>query len=190
MENVSHQFALPHQIQLNANVRLEKIAPIHSPSLFSQIDRHREFLSHYVQWTRFTHVLEDSLKFTAQCEKEAEQGESFVWAICVNNGKDNSFNAVGTISLNKPIDWQHRTALFGYWLSPEYQHQGIVSQSVQAVICATKTAFSHYILRCAVHNDASNNVAKRCGFLYEKTEEEAELIGDVRYAQNIYRKSV
>lgn len=180
---------LPHQIDINANVRLEKIAPTHSQSLFNHIDCHRDFLSHYVHWTRFTHALEDSQKFTALCEKESALGESFVWAICVNNGKD-GFNAVGTISLNKPIDWQNRTALLGYWLSPEYQHQGIVSQSVQAVICATKTAFSDYILRCAVHNDASNNVAKRCGFCYQETEEQAELIGDVRYAQNIYHKSV
>lgn len=175
---------LPEQIDITPTVRLEKIAPQHAESLFSQIDRHREFLSNFVHWTRFTHAQQDSEKFIALCEQEAEQGISHVWAICVE-GK-----AVGTISFNKPIDWQNRTAMFGYWLSPDFQGRGIITQAVDFVIKNTKSYFDCYILKCATHNPKSNAVAKRCGFEFVELLPQAEKIGEQIYDQNCYQKRI
>lgn len=174
---------LPEIIELNAEVKLEKIALKHADEMFSQIDRHRDYLSDFVHWTRFNKTLEDSKNFVNKCEEETDRGETFVWAICKNN------KAIGTISLNKPIDWQNRIALIGYWLSPEAQGNGIVTQAVNAMMNATQAHFSTYILRCAVHNERSNKVAQRCGFEFVETQDNAEKIGDVIYAQNIYHKS-
>lgn len=175
---------LPEFIEVSPEVCLEKIALRHCASMFEQIDRHRDYLANYVDWTRFNIKLEDSQHFVKQCEEDADKGESVVWAICVND------YAMGTISFNKPIDWQNSTVYLGYWLSPEAQGVGIMTQSVNAVIEATNELFSDYILRCAVHNEASNNVAKRCGFEFVETKENAEKIGAVMYAQHIYKKSV
>lgn len=175
---------LPEHIALNHHIYLKKIALQHSLEMFQQIARHREFLSNYVHWTRFTHKLEDTQNFIQLCIKEAEAGESFVWAICVEN------RCVGTISLNKPIDWQNRIALIGYWLSPEMQGQGIVTQAVNKLIEETKPLFNRYILCCATHNERSNVVAKRCGFEFIETKQEAEKIGDVFYPQHIYYKDL
>lgn len=170
-------------ISISSAIQLEKVGLQHAESLFNHIDRHRDYLSHFMHWPRFTHQLTDSQDFIRLCMKEAEQGESFVWAICVAG------NALGTISLNKPIDWQNRTALIGYWLSPDVQGKGIVTQAVHAVINATQDYFSTYILRCAVHNERSNKVAQRSGFVFSHVQEHAEKIGEIMYAQNIYCKS-
>ena len=175
---------LPERITLNHHIHLEKISEKHSSEMFQQIDRHRAFLSDYVHWTRFTHKLEDTQNFIQLCMKEAETGESFVWAICVEN------KCVGTISFNKPIDWKNRTVLLGYWLSPEVQGQGIITKAVDKLIEETKLLFSCYILRCATHNERSNAVAKRCGFEFIETKREAEKIGDMMYAQHIYHKEI
>lgn len=175
---------LPEIIELSPSVRLEKIAPHHAESLFTEIDRHREYLSEFVQWTRFTHARQDTEKFIQLCEQEAEQGLSFVWSICVEG------RAVGTISFNKPIDWQNRTAMFGYWLSADFQGQGIVTQAVDFVIENTKQDFSTYILKCAVHNARSNAVAKRCGFEFIEVLLQAEKIGDNIYDHNVYVKKI
>lgn len=177
-------------INITPHIRLEKIALRHSEALFAQIDRHRDYLSHYVQWPRFTHKLNDTQQFIQLCEQEAKQGESFVWAICVQDENSKIFYAVGTISFNKPIDWQHHRAEIGYWLSPEMQGKGIITRSVNAVINATHHTFSSYILRCAVHNERSNNVAQRCGFTYIEIQENGEKIGDNNYNVNVYRKSL
>lgn len=173
---------LPKTLEISTTVRLEKISPHHAQNLFAEIDHHREFLSHFVHWTRFTHTQQDSEKFIQLCEQEAEQGISFVWAICVE-GK-----AVGTISFNKPIDWQNRAAMFGYWLSPDFQGQGIVTQAVDSVIKNTKAYFDRYILKCAVHNEKSNAVAKRCGFEFVEMLPQAEKIGESFFDQNQYEK--
>lgn len=175
---------LPEIIEILPDVRLEKIAQQHASAMFAQIDRHRDYLANYVDWTRFNTQLVDSQNFVKKCQEEIERGETFTWAICVK-GK-----AAGTISFNKPIDWQARTALIGYWLSPDAQGKGIVTQSVNALIAATENHFSHYILRCAVHNQRSNQVAQRCGFAFVERVENAEKIGDKLYAQNVYRRSV
>ncbi|MGX2969105.1 GNAT family N-acetyltransferase [Ursidibacter sp. B-7004-1] len=176
-------YKLPQQIVINNEILLEKINDGHSEAIFTQIDRHRNYLSQFVHWTRFTHKLEDSQNFVKLCKKEAESGESFVWAICWQ-GK-----AVGTISFNKPIDWQTRTVHIGYWLSPEVQGKGIVTQAVNAIINATQGKFDHYILRCAIHNSRSNAVAQRCGFAFVEVQENAEKIGDNLYSLNVYRRS-
>lgn len=173
-------YKLPEIIEISPTIRLEKIAPHHAESLFVEIDRHREFLSHFVHWTRFTHAQQDSENFIQLCIQEAAQGISFTWAICVE-GK-----AVGTISFNKPIDWQNRTAMFGYWLSPDFQGQGIVTQAVDCVIKNTKDHFERYILKCAVHNEKSNAVAKRCGFEFVEVLPQAEKIGEQLFDQNCY----
>lgn len=131
----------PEIIHITPHIRLEKIAPRHSEAIFTQIDRHRDYLSDYVQWPRFTKILNDSLQFIQLCEQEAKQGESFVWAICVQNEDNKIFHAVGTISFNKPIDWQHQRAEIGYWLSPEIQGKGIITQSINAIIKATCHSF-------------------------------------------------
>lgn len=175
---------LPEIIEISPTVRLEKIALHHAESLFAEIDRHREFLSHFVHWTRFTHAQQDSEKFIRLCEQEAEQGISFVWAICVEG------NAVGTISFNKPIDWQNRTAMFGYWLSPDFQGRGMVTQAVDFVIKNTKAEFDRYILKCAVHNEKSNAVAKRCGFAFIERLPQAEKIGEMLLDVNQYEKRI
>lgn len=175
---------LPEKINITPTVCLEKIALYHAESLFSQIDRHREALSPFVQWTRFTHAQQDSEKFIALCEQEAEQGISYVWAICVE-GK-----AVGTISFNKPIDWQQRTVTFGYWLSADFQGQGIITQAVDCVIKNTTSYFDRYLLNCAVHNEKSNAVAQRCGFEFIEVKPQAEKIGEQIYDWNCYQKHI
>ncbi|MBF0784567.1 GNAT family N-acetyltransferase [Muribacter muris] len=172
----------PDTLVVTADTRLEKLHSRHAASLFQQIDRHRDYLCQFVNWTPFNTQLSDTALFVKKCEQEAEQGIGYVWAICVEG------QAVGTLSFNPAIDWQNRTAHIGYWLSPTYQGRGIVSQGVIRLIEATKTHFSRYILKCAVHNLRSNQVATRCGFEWIGQQKNAEQIGEVLYAQNIYQR--
>lgn len=175
---------LPEIIVINSTVKLEKICAEHCESLFFQIDTHREYLSNYVDWTKYNTGIEDSLAFFRDCEKESEQGISYVWVICVEG------NAVGTISFNKPIDWKKRVVSIGYWLSPSYQGKGIVTQAVDFLIKNTKVYFNRYILKCALHNEKSNAVAKRCGFELVEVLPQAEKIGEALFDQNRYEKRI
>lgn len=175
---------LPHTLIISPEISLEKVSSQHAPALFAQIDRHREYLNQYVQWARFTQSPKDTQDFLQRCEQGIAEGKTFVWTIFYQQ------QAVGTISFNAPIDWQNRTVYFGYWLSPEAQGKGIVSQAIEVLIQATKQNFDHYILKCAVHNHKSNNVAKRCGFQFEQCLPQAEQIGEQWFDQNVYRRNI
>lgn len=174
--------SLPQCIELFTGCRLEQLSQLHAESLFQQIDCHRDFLAHFVDWTTFTNKQADTEAFIQRCAKEAEQGVSYTWAICYH-GK-----AVGTISFNSPINWEMRTVFFGYWLSPEVQRKGIVTQAVKRVMEETYAQFDCYILKCAIHNERSNAVAKRCGFEFVERLPNAEKIGEQWYDQNCYHK--
>lgn len=175
---------LPQLVELTSELKLEQLAIGHAFSLFQQIDRHRHFLSDFVDWTSFTKEPSDTEAFIQRCTQEAEQGKSYTWAICYQG------EAVGTISFNSPIDWENKTAMFGYWLSPEVQGKGIVTQAVNRLIAETADSFQHYVLKCAVHNQRSNAVAQRCGFTFVKTLPQAEKIGDIYWDQHYYLKSI
>lgn len=67
----------------------------------------------------------------------------------------------------------HESGEVGYWLSNDFQHLGIMTESVEFL---KKYAFEqlkldYLILRTHPKNSASQNVAKRSGFVYLKDDE-------------------
>ncbi|WP_301098126.1 GNAT family N-acetyltransferase [Otariodibacter sp.] len=176
----SHQ--IPHKIRVNSDIILEKIEQQHAISLFTQLDKHRQFFKQFVDWIDFNKTVEDSLNFVNTSKKEAEDGLGFVWVISYKG------DVVGAFSLNNPIDWENKIAELGYWLSPDVQGKGIITQSVNQVIEETKSLFNHYRLRCAVHNLKSNAIADRCQFQFIGVEGKGLKIGEQYYDLNIYSK--
>lgn len=63
----------------------------------------------------------------------------------------------------------HRTEL-GYWLLPEYQHRGIITESVRKLClwAVQEKEIKRIQIRCAVGNTASNAVPVRLGFIHEE----------------------
>ncbi|OOH88040.1 hypothetical protein BMT54_09165 [Pasteurellaceae bacterium 15-036681] len=175
---------LPETICVALNLKLEKIAENHAEDLLFQINSHREYLDQFVDWTKFNNTLQDALEFVNRSQLEAKNGESFTWAICYQG------RAVGTISFNSLIDWQNKTVMIGYWLSPDVQKKGIITHSIEQLIERTKSYFNNYILKCAEHNIRSNLVAQRCGFKFIKKIENGEQICGKWYTQNMYQKQI
>lgn len=76
----------------------------------------------------------------------------------------------------------HRTEL-GYWLLPEYQHRGIITESVRKLClwAVQEKEIKRIQIRCAVGNAASNAVPVRLGFIHEGTERCGELLASGEY---------
>ncbi|MCF6514590.1 GNAT family N-acetyltransferase [Lactobacillus sp. S2-2] len=93
--------------------------------------------------------------------------------------------AVGTISFNN-IDKKNRIADIGYWLSPIFEHQGIMARSLNAMC---KIGFIEYnlnkiIINAVIDNDKSNQVAKKAGFHLDGTFRDQELLSDGFHDEN------
>ena len=82
----------------------------------------------------------------------------------------------------------HRTEI-GYWLLPEYQHRGIMTQCVRRLCQWAVEAknMKRIQIRCATSNAASNGIPLRLGFQLEGTERAGELLASGEYADiNVY----
>ena len=77
----------------------------------------------------------------------------------------------------------HRTEI-GYWLLPEYQHQGIMTACVRRLCQWAVEAkdIKRIQIRCATGNTASNGIPVRLGFRLEGTERAGELLASGEYA--------
>ncbi len=85
-------------------------------------------------------------------------------------------------------DTNHRTEI-GYWLLPEYQKQGIMTQCVRSLCqwAFEKRQMNRIQIRCAAKNDSSNAIPIRLGFQLEGTERESELLACGQYTDiNVY----
>lgn len=74
------------------------------------------------------------------------------------------------------LDLHHLTSTtgeVGYWLSSEFQHLGIMTKSVKLLIqyAFKQLKLKSLILKTAPDNLASQHVAKNCGFVYAKDDE-------------------
>lgn len=86
---------------------------------------------------------------------------------------------VGLIGF-EAINLYRRKAELGYWISPEYQGKGIMTQAVSIALRYGFDSFSfnRIEIKCAVGNVKSNRIAEKFGFTFEGTERDGELLSN------------
>ncbi|VTP68678.1 Ribosomal-protein-serine acetyltransferase [Leclercia adecarboxylata] len=96
---------------------------------------------------------------------------------------------VGVLSFNA-IEPLNKTGYIGYWLDEGHQGQGILSRALEAFIrhYAGRGEIRRFVIKCRVDNAASNQVARRNGFLLEGCLKEAEFLNGRYDDQNIYAR--
>jgi len=97
---------------------------------------------------------------------------------------------VGLIGF-KDTDRRNRKTEIGYWLSEQYQKQGIVTKAVDKLceFAFNTLGLNRVQIKCAVGNIPSKNIPKRLGFKLEGIERQGELLtGNVFTDLEIYSK--
>ena len=145
--------------RLNANLRLELLAPRHAQELFEAVDENREYLRRWMPWVTSTRTVADVESFIAGTREQIAANSGFQTAI--RAGED----IVGTIGMHK-IDWQNKSTSLGYWLAEKAQGQGIITRACAAYVTHAFTELNlHRVeIRCATENFKSQAVPKRLGF--------------------------
>ena len=106
---------------------------------------------------------EDEYTFFVNARKEWESHEKANYAIVEKNTGD----IVGTVGLFD-IDWTDAHAEIGYFLFAPFTKKGYVTEAVQAVqTWAFEHGFHRLQIRMDTGNTASENVAKRLGYVKE-----------------------
>ncbi|WP_298422335.1 GNAT family protein [uncultured Kordia sp.] len=171
-------------IKVDDIITLKKLKHTDASAIFNIIDSQRDYLGKWLPFVAFTKVLADSEQFVNSVLNTPIERLEFTFAIHTND------ILIGIIGV-KNTDKLNKKAEIGYWLSKEYQGQGIITKSV-AKLCDfifNKLGFNRVEIKCAVGNAPSNGVPKRLGFTFEGIERQGEWIRDnIYYDIEVYSK--
>lgn len=171
---------LAHKI--NPGLELKLLQPEHAAELFAVIEKNRAALREWLPWVDETVKLAQTEKFIAK--SLWKNGDSKAFAVGIwSSGK-----LVGVIRHNR-IDWANRIAFPGWWLAPEAQGQGIMTQSCQAVFAHAfnQLRVDRIVVGVAVENLRGQALVKRLGFTRVQTLRNAERLNGRSVDHFIYQ---
>lgn len=137
--------------------------------IYNTIDAQRKYLGRWLPFVTFT----TSVAFTQGFVNSAVDAADKTYTI----RKEDKF--IGLIGF-KTTDKENCKTEIGYWLSEEFQGQGIMTRAVH---CLCRYAFkelgmNRVQIKCAIGNSSSSNIPERLGFRFEGIERAGELFAD------------
>ena len=130
--------------------------------MFANINLNRTHLGKWFPWVELTKKVEDSLKYLFDEEDKTKKGEKIDYGIYFN-GKH-----IGNVGIFD-IEWEHRCAEIGYWLSSEFLRNGYMTEAVRVLerYGFEVLGLNRIQIKCDERNEASVGVAKKCGYKLE-----------------------
>ena len=152
---------------------------------FELVDNYREVFREWLSWVDETNEVGDVLSYIEGCQFDLEEEAGLVCGIWLEG------RLVGCVGLVS-IDWQHRRAEIGFWLSPKLQGKGYMKQAVEELIVHADEVLQLHRLEIvtAVANQASCRLAEACGFADEGTMHEAIFMRGKYWDARMYGKVV
>jgi len=134
----------------------------HAPALFKVVDKNRAYLSKWLEWVEHTQEIKDTEEFTKKSLENNEKGKQLGTTI-FKGGK--IIGKIGFVELNH----KYKNGEIGYWLSADYQGEGIMTQAVKVLM---KYGFEELHLNRIVigaisENWPSRKIPERLGFQLE-----------------------
>ena len=171
-------------IRINSDIELRQLQLSDSRDIFLTIDRERAYLEKWLPFVEFTQKPADSENFVRSVINFPEEKMEFTFSIRKKNKLIGLIGFKGTDTVNKITE-------IGYWISQEYQKQGIVTRSVEKLcnFAFDDLDLNRIVIKCAVENLPSINIPKRLGFKFEGIERDGELLtGNVFTDLEVYSK--
>lgn len=167
----------PVSFPILPGIQLREVTIEDAAAIYKAIDTHRDYLRTWLPFVdKMRSVADEEAFLKGVLSAPAERYEPIF-------GIRNERNEIcGLIGFHFS-DFDNRRTEIGYWLLPEYQHRGIVTESVRK-LCqwAVETKGMKRIqIRCATGNAASNGIPIRLGFHHEGTERSGELLASGEY---------
>ena len=157
--------------KINPGLELRLLQPQDAATLFALVDANRAALREWLPWVDGTVKVADSEKFIAGALRDRAATRAFT------SGIWSSGRLVGLIGHNR-IDWANRIAFPGWWLVPEAQGQGIMTQCCQAVFAHAfeQLRVNRIVVGVATGNLRGQAIVRRLGFKQISTLKNAEAL--------------
>lgn len=163
-------------LKIDSEIQLRRLQMSDADDIFEIIDSQRDYLGKWLPFVETTEDVGSIQKFISNVISKPEERSEFTYSIRKNN------QLVGLIDI-KTTDLSNKRTEIGYWLSEDFQGEGIMSRSVQRICdyAFNNLNLNRVEIKCATGNIPSKSIAKRLGFLLEGTEREGELLSNNKY---------
>lgn len=168
--------------RIHPGLELRQLQPADAPALFAVIDAHRARLREWLPWVDATVRLADTEKYIADTLRDFAATRAYVCGIWADG------RLVGIIGQNR-IDWAHRIAFPFYWLAPDSEGRGLMTQCLRAVIedSFTQLQVRQLVIAVATGNLRAQRLPAKLGFKPAGTLKKAEWLYDHHVDHYIYR---
>lgn len=168
-------------LRVRDDVYLRFIRPDEAETLFKLVDANRAYLREWLDWVDAQTSAKVSKENILKRIKKAEILETF------DLGIFNADKLIGSMGFNS-ISIKNKKAEIGYWISREFQKQGIMTDCVRTL---TSFGFNelklHRIeIRCSTKNAKSSAIPERLGFAFEGVLRESFYLYDYFENSRIY----
>ena len=121
---------------------------------------------------------EETIKWLKQLKDEQELGKNITWGIFMNDQLCGVLSLITILRKHRALTYDR--AELAYWLGPEFQGKGIMTEAGKRVIKFAFNQFSLHKLIVAHHegNSGSENLIKRLGFKFSHEEKEEFMKSD------------
>lgn len=159
--------------KLTPDLELRLLQRTDAKTLFQLVEENRAYLREWLVWVDGMKKLHDAEKFIATALHDYETTRAFTSGVWFGS------RLVGAIGHNR-IDWGNRMGNPGWWLVPEAQGKGIMTQCCKAVFAH---AFNELQLARICVGVATGNLhgqifVKRLGFTQVSTLKKAERLNN------------
>ncbi len=156
--------------QLEKNIKIEILKEQYSEELFALVDGNRNHLKKWLTWLDDSKTVESSRNFIALGLKRLSQNKGFESGVWFEN------KIAGVVGVY--INPSNNSATIGYWLGQNFQKNGIITKTCQAIInhLFEDLKINRVEIRCATKNNRSIAIPERLGFKNEGILRDAELL--------------
>jgi ribosomal-protein-serine acetyltransferase len=167
--------------RINPGLELRRLQPADASALFAVIATHRAALRTWLPWVDATVQVADTEKYIADTQRDFAATRAYSCGIW-SGGR-----LVGVIGHNR-IDWAHRIAFPYYWLAPDSEGQGIMTQCLRAVIddAFAQLQVRQIVIAVATDNLRAQRLPAKLGFKQVSTLKKAEWLYDRHVDHYIY----
>jgi ribosomal-protein-serine acetyltransferase len=166
---------------INPGLELRQLQLTDAPAVFAVVDAHRDSLRVWLPWVDATRQVADTEKYIKVTLKDFAETRAYTCGIWANH------RLVGVIGHNR-IDWAQRIGFPAYWLSPEAEGKGIMTQCCRAVIdhAFGELQLGRLVIAVATENLRSQRIPEKLGFKQLNILKKAEWLHDHHVDHIIY----
>ena len=160
-------------IVVSNEILLERVKISDAVIIFEAVEANREWLGTWLPFVGYTKGLNDTLTYIKSVIEKREESGNEVYTIWYKGDFAGVISYLNTDRVNEKTE-------LGYWLIEKLNGKGIITSCAKVLVelAFEKMMMNRIIIRCAVGNTMSENVALRLGFQFEGIERQGERYQD------------